>query len=596
MRSRTELDDVQREVAKAESDVQLVRDRAARDQARLDAGTGSAKDLQAIQHELTSLARRQSELEDIELEVMERAEAAESDVAELERGRGELTARITALEAARDEAFARLDGEAADIGAPRPTVVDEVGADLVALYEKIRAANGGTGAAAAAPAPLRRVPARAQPGRDPADPLGTRGRGAALRGVPPHPRAHRRVRAVSRRLTVEADGGSRGNPGVAGYGALVRDTDTGALLAERAEPLGKQSNNVAEYRGLIAGLEAALAIDPAAEVHARMDSKLVVEQMSGRWKIKHEDMRRLALQARDLVSGFTRAGGSVRFSGSRGPRTRTPTRLSNVAMDGRVVDRTFGGPSEVDDVPGEPASDDQPRRTGFDRRGTPTRVVLVRHGVTDFTAQGRLDGRGGPDPRLNATGRAQAVAAGRAVASLVQGHPTRVVTSSLSRAMETGAAVAAAVGVDPVVDAEWDEQSFGDWDGRSIEELVDGRARRHAGAARRRGLPAAGRRVARRPRRAGRARLGAGGRRGRHQRRRLPPQADPRRAGAPARAAARPRLAARRGPGLADRRRGVGRRRGLGRLHQPHLRRRAPETRPATASGRDLRSAHDLRR
>ena len=97
--------------------------------------------------------------------------------------------------------------------------------------------------------------------------------------------------------------------------------------------------------------------------------------------------------------------------------------LSNVAMDGRVVDRTFGGPSEVDDVPGEPEADDQPRRTGFDRRGTPTRVVLVRHGVTDFTAQGRLDGRGGPDPRLNATGRAQAVAAGRAVASLVQGHP-----------------------------------------------------------------------------------------------------------------------------------------------------------------------------
>ena len=148
VRSRTELGDVQREVAKAESDVQLVRDRAARDRARLDAGTGSAKDLQAISHELTSLARRQGELEDIELEVMERAEAAESDVAELERGRGELTTRIEALEAARDEAFARLDGEAADIGGPRPTVVDEVGTDLVALYEKIRLANGGTGAAA----------------------------------------------------------------------------------------------------------------------------------------------------------------------------------------------------------------------------------------------------------------------------------------------------------------------------------------------------------------------------------------------------------------------------------------------------------------
>jgi ribonuclease H / adenosylcobalamin/alpha-ribazole phosphatase len=279
---------------------------------------------------------------------------------------------------------------------------------------------------------------------------------------------------VSRRLTVEADGGSRGNPGVAGYGALVRDTDTAALLAERAEPLGTASNNVAEYRGLIAGLEAALAIDPSAQVHVRMDSKLVVEQMSGRWKIKHEDMRRLALQARDLVSGFTDAGGSVRFSWIPRAENKEADALSNVAMDGRTVDRTFGGPSEVDEVPGEPGADDERRRTGFDRRGTPTRVVLVRHGVTDFTAQGRLDGRGGPDPRLNSTGRAQAVAAGRAVASLVQGHPTRVVTSSLSRAMETGAAVATALGVDPVVDAEWDEQSFGTWDGRSVQELVEG--------------------------------------------------------------------------------------------------------------------------
>jgi predicted nucleic acid-binding Zn-ribbon protein len=148
VRSRTELDDVQREVAKAEADVELVRGRAARDRARLDAGTGTAKDLQAIQHELTSLARRQSELEDIELEVMERAEAAESDVAELERGRGELTARITALESERDQALARLDAEAAAVGGPRQFVVVEVGEDLVALYEKIRASSGGTGAAA----------------------------------------------------------------------------------------------------------------------------------------------------------------------------------------------------------------------------------------------------------------------------------------------------------------------------------------------------------------------------------------------------------------------------------------------------------------
>ncbi|MGL5860242.1 MAG: zinc ribbon domain-containing protein [Phycicoccus sp.] len=148
VRTRTELGDVQREVTKADADVQLVRDRAARNQARLDAGTGTAKDLQALQHELESLARRQSELEDVELEVMERVDAAEHDLAELERGRGELSERIAAVQAARDEAFATLDAEAAEVGGPRPAVAGEVGEDLLGLYEKVRASSGGTGAAA----------------------------------------------------------------------------------------------------------------------------------------------------------------------------------------------------------------------------------------------------------------------------------------------------------------------------------------------------------------------------------------------------------------------------------------------------------------
>ena len=101
---------------------------------------------------------------------------------------------------------------------------------------------------------------------------------------------------MPRALIVEADGGSRGNPGVAGFGALVRDAATVTVLLERAEPLGTASNNVAEYAGLLAGLEGALRLDPAPDIEVRMDSKLVVEQMSGRWKIKHEDMRRLAGQ------------------------------------------------------------------------------------------------------------------------------------------------------------------------------------------------------------------------------------------------------------------------------------------------------------
>ncbi|MGC1207575.1 MAG: reverse transcriptase-like protein, partial [Ornithinimicrobium sp.] len=108
---------------------------------------------------------------------------------------------------------------------------------------------------------------------------------------------------MQRRLVIEADGGSRGNPGVAGYGALVRDPESGVLLAQRAAPLGKESNNVAEYSGLIAGLQAVLdlSLESDADIQVLMDSKLVVEQMAGRWKIKHADMRRLALEARDLV-------------------------------------------------------------------------------------------------------------------------------------------------------------------------------------------------------------------------------------------------------------------------------------------------------
>ncbi|MEU3610103.1 reverse transcriptase-like protein, partial [Streptomyces sp. NPDC035033] len=100
-----------------------------------------------------------------------------------------------------------------------------------------------------------------------------------------------------RELVVEADGGSRGNPGPAGYGAVVLDPATGETLAEAAEYIGVATNNVAEYKGLIAGLRAALELAPDATVRVRMDSKLVVEQMSGRWRIKHPDMKPLAAEA-----------------------------------------------------------------------------------------------------------------------------------------------------------------------------------------------------------------------------------------------------------------------------------------------------------
>jgi probable phosphoglycerate mutase len=106
---------------------------------------------------------------------------------------------------------------------------------------------------------------------------------------------------VARHFIVEADGGSRNNPGEAAYGAVVIDPESGEVIVECAESIGIASNNVAEYSGLVAGLEAVRALDPEATVLVKMDSKLVVEQMSGRWKIKHPDMRALAMKARDVL-------------------------------------------------------------------------------------------------------------------------------------------------------------------------------------------------------------------------------------------------------------------------------------------------------
>ncbi len=148
VRARTAEADVQREVAKADSDVQLVRDRSARNQSRLMAGQGTAKDMQALQHEVDSLTRRQAELEDIELEVMERAEGLAAAVAELEGQRAELVARIDELTAARDRVLTELETEATTVARPRADIVAGVGGELVALYEKIRASSGGIGAAA----------------------------------------------------------------------------------------------------------------------------------------------------------------------------------------------------------------------------------------------------------------------------------------------------------------------------------------------------------------------------------------------------------------------------------------------------------------
>jgi probable phosphoglycerate mutase len=134
---------------------------------------------------------------------------------------------------------------------------------------------------------------------------------------------------VTRRLLIEADGGARGNPGPAGYGAVIRDAATREVLAELSEAIGHATNNVAEYSGLLAGLRAAARLAPGADAEVRMDSKLVVEQMSGRWKIKHPDLRQLAAQA----SQAAHALGRVTYIWVPRERNTHADRLANQAMD-----------------------------------------------------------------------------------------------------------------------------------------------------------------------------------------------------------------------------------------------------------------------
>ena len=266
-----------------------------------------------------------------------------------------------------------------------------------------------------------------------------------------------------RRLILEADGGSRGNPGNAGYGALVRDANSGEVIAERAESVGIASNNVAEYSGLVAGLKAVFDIDPSAAVTVRLDSKLLVEQMTGRWRIKSADLRRLALEARDVAAELSAAGGSVTFTWIPRAENSAADELANSAMDGKSVSWTRTPAADIISGPEVLAAPDV---------GAPTRIVLVRHGVTDFTVAGKLDGRGGPDPSLNAEGRRQARAAAAGVRAFIGDSSGSVITSSLQRAIETGTTIADALGVRAQIDVDWDEQNFGDWDGKSMGYLA----------------------------------------------------------------------------------------------------------------------------
>ncbi len=141
---RIVVDDLTAAQAKADADVEQVKARRARDQQRMDSGAiANPKDLERMQHELASLERRISTLEDEELEVMEQLEEAQSALVELTAAIDELDARLGELTSARDERGASLDAEAATVGAGRGAIIADIPADLLALYEKLRATKNG---------------------------------------------------------------------------------------------------------------------------------------------------------------------------------------------------------------------------------------------------------------------------------------------------------------------------------------------------------------------------------------------------------------------------------------------------------------------
>ena len=147
VRAETEVGDLDREQRRLDGDVEQVRARSRRDQQRMQAGGIPAKELESLQHEVESLARRQSDLEDAELEVMERREDAESRASALRAEAGAVSTERDAAVHARDAAWVQIDAETAEDTGARAAMAAELPGELLALYEKVRAAAGGVGAA-----------------------------------------------------------------------------------------------------------------------------------------------------------------------------------------------------------------------------------------------------------------------------------------------------------------------------------------------------------------------------------------------------------------------------------------------------------------
>ncbi|CAB88177.1 MULTISPECIES: bifunctional RNase H/acid phosphatase [Streptomyces] len=240
----------------------------------------------------------------------------------------------------------------------------------------------------------------------------------------------------AREFVVEADGGSRGNPGPAGYGAVVLDPVTGEALVEAAEYLGVVTNNVAEYRGLLAGLRAAAELDPDATVHVRMDSKLVVEQMSGRWKIKHPDMKPLAAEAARVFPP-----GRVTYEWIPRASNKHADRLANEAMDAGARGEAWSPSDSTAELDAAAADRAAPagRTAGSRRTGAASAVAPAG-------TEGGDGGEPAPDGGGAAAGEPLARAGRDRVDAASLGAGTRAATSTGASATGTSGTGASATG------------------------------------------------------------------------------------------------------------------------------------------------------
>ena len=321
---------------------------------------------------------------------------------------------------------------------------------------------------------------------------------------------------MSRQLIVQADGGSRGNPGPAGFGAVVSEAGTGRVLAERSGYLGQATNNVAEYHGLIAGIKAAMALDPSAELDIRLDSKLLVCQMDGSWKIKSPQLAELAAQARAALGAV-----KARFTWVPRAENTAADALANQAMDQqaglpaaqppkqpRGTQSRSGHGATCGDAELEPAAR-SPRLDGelagvdvadapvaaqavalaqrsasgsqsfgqLDQQ--PTTVIMVRHGMTPLTVQNGFAGATLPGAALSEQGWHQARGAAAELRRMLDlpwaflPTPQALYASPTIRTRQTAQPLAEALGLEVLEAPGWIEEDFGLWDGLTKDQVTE---------------------------------------------------------------------------------------------------------------------------